>query len=93
MGKKHTATDCVDTVQSCLETYFEKPSAERVFRDKGQYKPGWPCRYLSSAKPSFVEGLHPPEFQLKIKHDLDMKTGWKQNPDTVFDVVRAAAVE
>ena len=89
MGHEQTATDSVDAVLSRLESYFENPSAERVFRDKGMYKSG-PASIISKA---FVAGLHPHEFKVKVQHVLDMKTGWKDKPDDVFDVVRAAAVE
>ena len=44
MGNERTATDRVDAVQSRLETYFfENPSAERVFRDKGKQVQERPC--------------------------------------------------
>ena len=90
MGNESTAADRVDAVQSRLETYFENPSAERVFRDTNlQYKKG-PAAIISKA---FVAGLKPPEFKIQVQHQLDMRSGWKDKPDDVFDVVRAAAVE
>ena len=89
MGNERTATDRVDAAQSRLETYFENPSVERVFRDKTQYKKG-PASIISK---SLVDGLRPPEFKVKVQHELDMRSGWKDKPDDVFDVVRAAALD
>ena len=65
MGNERTATDRVDAVQSRLEMYFENPSAELVFREKGRYKTG-PAAIVSKA---FVEGLRPQEFKIKVQHE------------------------
>ena len=51
-------------MQSRLETYFDNPTAERVFRDdKGRYKP----ILASIISKAFVAGMHPPDFKLKVQ--------------------------
>ena len=90
MGSEDTAVDRIDAVHSRLEQYFENPSAERVFRDTlGAYKRG-PAAVISEA---LVVGLNPPEFKLKVVHQLDIRGAWKDKPKEVFDLVREVAVE
>ena len=68
MGSEATAVNRIDAVHSCLEQYFENPSAERVFRDTlGAYKRG-PAAVISKA---LVAGLNPPEFKPKVEHQLE----------------------
>ena len=42
---------------------------------------------------AFVEGLHPPEFKVKVESKLDMIGHRKDKPDEVFDLVREVAIE
>ena len=80
MGSEATAVDRIDAVHSRLEQYFENPSAERVFRDAlGAYKRG-PAAVISKA---LVAGLNPPEFKLKVEHQLEMRGAWKDNPKII----------
>ena len=81
MGSEATAVDRIDAVHSRLEQYFENPSAERVFCDTlGAYKRG-PAAVISKA---LVAGLNPPEFKLKVEHQLEMRGAWKDNPKEVL---------
>ena len=92
MGNERTATDRVDAVQSRLETFFENPSVERVFRDdKGKYKHGLASIVISNK--AFVVGLHSSEFKVKVQHELDMRPSLKDKPDDFFVTVRDAAVD
>ena len=89
MGSEATAVYQIDAVHSHHEQYFEKPSAERVFRDTlGAYKRG-SAVVISKA---LVAGLNPPEFKLKVEHQLEMRWIWKDKPKEVFDLVREVAV-
>ena len=89
MGSKATAVDRIDAVHSRLEQYFENPSAGRVFRDTlGIYKRG-PAAVLSKA---LVAGLSPPEFKLKVEHQLEMRGAWRDKPKKVFGLVPEVAV-
>ena len=57
MGSEATAVDRIDAVHSRLEQYFEKPSAERVFRDTLRaYKRG----HEAVISKALVAGLQPP---------------------------------
>ena len=90
MGSESTAVDRTDAVQSHLEQFFEKPSAENYFRDaRGAFKRG-PAAVISKA---FVAGLHPPECRVKVNIKLELKGHWKDKPDKVFDLVREVAIE
>ena len=89
MGSEPTAVDRIYAVHSRLEQYFENPSAKRVFRDTlGAYKNG-PAVVISKA---LVAGLNPPEFKLKVEHQLEMRGAWKDKPQEVFYLVREVAV-
>ena len=80
----------MQSVQSCLEQYFEDPSAENVFRDAcGAFKQG-PATVISK---TFVAGLHQPEFTVEVGSKLDMGGHWKDKPDEDFDLVREVAIE
>ena len=43
VGNETTAADRIDAVMSRLESYFENPRAELVFRDKGHPLQEGPC--------------------------------------------------
>jgi len=89
MGSAPTALERVDGVLGELEAYFENPSASAVFRDShGKYLSG-PARIITR---SFVAGLKPREFKSKIEGVLDMRAGWKTDPDQLFDIAREAAI-
>ena len=61
----------------------------RVFRDTlGAYKRG-PAAVISKA---LVAGLNPPEFKLKVEHQLEKRGAWKDKPKEVLGLVREVAV-
>ena len=67
MTSEATAVDRTDAVQSCLEQYFQNPSAENVFRDaRGAFKRG-PAAVIIKV---FVAGLYSPEFKVKVESKL-----------------------
>ena len=90
MESEATAVDRIDAVHSRLEQYLENPSAERVFRDTLRAYRRDPAAVISKA---LVAGLQPPEFKLKVEHQLEMRGAWKDKPREVFDLVREVAVE
>lgn len=47
----------------------------------------------SQAPIKLVASLHPPEIKSKVVSILDMRGGWKDNPDELIFVMRDAAVE
>ena len=90
MGSEAIHVDRMDAVHSRLEQYFENPSAERVFRDTlGVHKRG-PAAVISKA---LVAGLQPPEFKLKVEHQLERRGALKDKPKEAFHLVREVAVE
>ena len=72
-----------------LEEYFAlNASVECVFRDfRSRFKSG-PVHIITV---ELVAGLNPPEFKIKVSTVLDIKGGWKKDPDFVYSVVREAA--
>ena len=89
MESEATAVDRINDVQSRLKEYFENLSATRVFLDTlGAYKRG---RAAVTGK-ALVAGLNPPEFKLKIEHQLEIRGAWKDKPKEVFSLVREVAV-
>ena len=40
-----------------------------------------------------MAGLQPPEFNLKVEHQLEMRVAWKDKPKEFFHLVREVAVE
>ena len=39
-----------------------------------------------------MAGLNPPEFKVKVEHQLEMRGAWKDKPKEVFDIVQEVAI-
>lgn len=90
MGSESTALDRTDVVMHNLGRYLENPSADKVFCESdGRFKQG-ASQVITKA---FVAGLKPGEFKMKAEGILAMRGKWKDDPDAVFEVVRAAATD
>ena len=42
---------------------------------------------------AFMAGLHPPEYKIRVENAFQMRAGWKNDPDVVFEVAKQAAEE
>ena len=83
------AHDRVEAAWSSPEEYFAlNASIERVFQySRSRFRSG-PAHVITA---ELVAGLDPPEFETTVATALDMKKGWKENPDLVYLVARGAA--
>eukprot|EP00903_Cladosiphon_okamuranus_P021533 g19795.t1 len=88
MGQEATAADRVDAVLARMEKFFQDRSAETFFLNfDGSFKRG-PARVITQA---FVAGLKPAGFQDKCMHELNVREGWKSDPELMLEIVLAAA--
>ena len=41
----------------------------------------------------FMAGLHPPEYKTRVENAPQMRAGWTDDPDVMFEVAKEAAEE
>lgn len=88
MGSELTAEDRIDVVSCKLEKYFADSGAAAVFRTPdGVYKK-WPACVITA---TIVKGLKPAGFKHRVERDLQLRDGWKSDPDVVLEVALSAA--